>query len=126
MEALMAKTLDRRSFMKVTGAAGASVGLTGILQSGQAPAYAQGSKLHIVRWVDFVPASDETLKRILPEASGSRTCVIGFATSCRSAANASSADGRSRCSKSSIVCVSTSPSGWYSGGCSTPRIAAGA
>jgi len=54
-------TMDRRTFVRVTGAAAAG-GVAGILASGRAPAYAQGTKLHIVRWVDFVPASDETLK----------------------------------------------------------------
>ena len=62
--------MDRRSFMKVTGgAAAASTGLAGILESGRAPAYAQGTKLHIVRWVDFVPAGDEALRKQMPEAS---------------------------------------------------------
>src|SRR3990170_7407861 len=56
--------MDRRSFIKVTGAAAAaaSTGLAGVLESGRAPAYAQGARLHLVRWVDFVPASDEALK----------------------------------------------------------------
>ena len=40
-------------------------GLAGILESGRAPAYAQGAKLHLVRWVDFVPASDEALKKMI-------------------------------------------------------------
>ena len=60
-EALMAGTMNRRSFLKVSG--GASAGLAGILASGRAPAYAQGQKLHMVRWVDFVPAADEALKK---------------------------------------------------------------
>ena len=49
--------IDRRSFIKVTGAAAAaaSTGLAGILASGRAPAYAQGTKLHMVRWNDFIP-----------------------------------------------------------------------
>ncbi|MBI2467128.1 MAG: extracellular solute-binding protein [Candidatus Rokubacteria bacterium] len=67
----MGRRMDRRSFIKVTGAgaAAASTGLVGILESGRAPAYAQGTKLHIVRWVDFVPASDEVLKtKLIPEA----------------------------------------------------------
>jgi len=72
-EALMAGTMDRRSFLKVTGtttaAATAGVaGLAGILASGRAPAYAQGTKLHILRWNDFVPAADEVLMKQMPEA----------------------------------------------------------
>jgi multiple sugar transport system substrate-binding protein len=65
-EALMAGTMDRRSFLKVTGTT--SAGLAGILASGRAPAYAQGQKLHMVRWVDFVPAADEALKKQAVEA----------------------------------------------------------
>jgi multiple sugar transport system substrate-binding protein len=63
--------LNRRRFLKVTGAAAAVVsgGLEGILAARQAPAYAQGAKLHWVRWVDFIPESDVELKRQMPEAS---------------------------------------------------------
>jgi len=68
----MGTNLDRRSFIKVTGAgaAAASTGLAGILESGRAPAYAQGTKLHLVRWNDFIPEADVELKtRQIPEAS---------------------------------------------------------
>jgi multiple sugar transport system substrate-binding protein len=67
----MTGSINRRSFIKVTGTAAAvgSTGLAGILASGRAPAYAQGTKLHIVRWVDFVPAGDEVLRKQMPEAS---------------------------------------------------------
>jgi len=58
--------MDRRSFLKVTGTT--TAGLAGILASGRAPAYAQGQKLHMVRWVDFVPAADEALKKQAVEA----------------------------------------------------------
>ena len=53
----MAGTMDRRSFLKVAGstAAATSAGMTGILASGRAPAYAQGQKLHVLRWNDFIP-----------------------------------------------------------------------
>lgn len=70
MAALLPESLNRRSFIKLTGAsaAAASTGLAGILESGRAPAYAQGTRLHLVRWVDFVPASDEALKKLMPEA----------------------------------------------------------
>src|SRR3989442_4139093 len=58
------QNLDRRQFLKVSGAA------AGILAVGQAPAFAQGAKLHIVRWVDFIPEADVELKtRQMPEAS---------------------------------------------------------
>jgi multiple sugar transport system substrate-binding protein len=64
--------VDRRTFIKVGGAAGlaaAAGGVEGILAAGRAPAYAQGTRLHLVRWVDFIPESDVELKRQMPEAS---------------------------------------------------------
>src|SRR5512134_4042040 len=65
------QSIDRRTFLKVSGAVGvvaAAGGLEGILAAQRAPAYAQGSKLHIVRWVDFIPEADVELKRQMPEA----------------------------------------------------------
>src|SRR5262245_14537856 len=65
------KGLNRRSFIKVSGgaAAVAATGIEGIVASRRAPAHAQGTKLHIVRWVDFIPEADVELKRQMPEAS---------------------------------------------------------
>ena len=55
--------IDRRKFLQSTG------GLAGILASGRAPAFAQGTTLHWLRLGDFVPASDTLLRReLLPEA----------------------------------------------------------
>ena len=63
-------TVDRRGFLKTAGAAAAVAGgIEGILAARRAPAFAQGTKLHWVRWVDFVPESDVELKRQMPEAS---------------------------------------------------------
>jgi multiple sugar transport system substrate-binding protein len=67
-----ASRIDRRTFLKVGGAVGvvaAAGGLEGILAAQRAPAYAQGTKLHWVRWVDFIPEADVELKRQMPEAS---------------------------------------------------------
>src|ERR687891_574284 len=63
--------IGRRGFLlTVTGAAAvASTGIEGIVAAGRAPAYAQGTKLHWVRWVDFIPESDVELKRQMPDAS---------------------------------------------------------
>lgn len=64
--------IDRRTFIKVGGALGvvaAAGGLEGILAARRAPAYAQGTKLHWVRWVDFIPESDVELKRQMGDAS---------------------------------------------------------
>lgn len=50
--------IDRRRLLAVSG------GLAGILASGRAPAYdAQGTTIHWLRWNDFVPASDQLLRR---------------------------------------------------------------
>src|SRR2546428_9901681 len=54
--------MQRRTFLKAAGVAG-------IVAAGRAPAFAQGTKLHIVRWVDFIPEADLELKRQAPEAS---------------------------------------------------------
>src|SRR3989449_1778113 len=66
-----AKRLNRRQFIKATctTAAVAMTGIEGIVAARRAPAYAQGTKLHWVRWVDFIPESDVELKRQMPEAS---------------------------------------------------------
>ena len=65
-----ARSMNRRHFLKVSGTAAVAVtGIEGILAARQAPAYAQGTKLHWVRWNDFIPESDVELKRQMPEAS---------------------------------------------------------
>jgi multiple sugar transport system substrate-binding protein len=66
-----AKGLNRRQFIKRTGAtaAVAATGIEGIIAARRAPVFAQGTKLHWVRWVDFIPESDVELKRQMPEAS---------------------------------------------------------
>src|SRR5438876_8551669 len=54
----------RRKFLQAYGAR-----LAGILASHQAPVFAQQSSVHWIKWNDFVPASDELLRKtILPEA----------------------------------------------------------
>jgi multiple sugar transport system substrate-binding protein len=65
------RELNRRAFLTTTGAAVgvAATGLEGILEAGRTPAFAQGTKLHILRWVDFIPACDVELKRQAGEAS---------------------------------------------------------
>jgi multiple sugar transport system substrate-binding protein len=65
-----APRLGRRAFIKTAGiAAVAAGGLEGVIAARRAPAFAQGTKLHWVRWVDFIPESDVELKRQMPEAS---------------------------------------------------------
>src|SRR6266540_3141531 len=56
----------RRSFLKFSGGGAivaATGGMAGILASGRAPAYAQATTVHWLRWNDFVPASDQLLRR---------------------------------------------------------------
>jgi multiple sugar transport system substrate-binding protein len=53
----------RRKFLKATG------GMAAILATGRAPAFAQGTELHWLRWNDFVPACDTLIRTKLgPEA----------------------------------------------------------
>ena len=66
----MAKT-KRRSVLKLAGgtAAVSLGGLAGILATGRAPAYAQQRTVHWLKWVDFVPATDQMFRReLMPEA----------------------------------------------------------
>jgi len=72
--------MDRRDFIKGSsaGAAIAATGIEGILAVRRAPAFAQGSKLHIVRWVDFIPEADVELKRQAPEASKALGAEVTF------------------------------------------------
>src|SRR6476661_4170414 len=61
----------RRSVIKLAGSAAAvaSTGMAGILATGRTPAYAQQKTVHWLRWVDFVPASDQLLrKELVPQA----------------------------------------------------------
>ncbi len=55
--------VPRRTFLKGAAAASAGAvtlgGIPGILAAGQAPAYPQGTKLHLLQWLNFVPAGDK-------------------------------------------------------------------
>ena len=55
-------------------------GIEGILAARRAPAFAQGTKLHWVRWVDFIPESDVELKRQMPEASKAARAEVALET----------------------------------------------
>ena len=57
--------IDRRRLLKLSSAGALTTGtggLAGILASGRAPAFAQGTSLHWLKFVDFVPVSDQLLK----------------------------------------------------------------
>ena len=63
------RRINRRKLLKLSGAStmAAGSGLAGILASGRAPAYAQGTALHWLKFVDFVPVSDQLLKGTLKD-----------------------------------------------------------
>src|SRR5882672_3191068 len=70
--------IGRRKLLKFTGAgalAARTGGIAAILATGRAPAYAQGSSVHWLRWNDFVPASDELLKKEIAPAAEK---AVGF------------------------------------------------
>src|SRR5215468_8109372 len=53
-------TVTRRNFLK--GGTALVGGMSGMLAAGRAPAYAQATTVHWLRWTDFVPASDQLLR----------------------------------------------------------------
>ena len=65
--------IHRRKLLKLSGAgaiAAKTGGIAAILASGRAPAYAQGTTVHWLRWNDFVPTSDKVLReQIVPAAA---------------------------------------------------------
>jgi multiple sugar transport system substrate-binding protein len=56
----------------------ATTGLAGILAAGRGPAHAQGTKLHVLRWNDFIPQADAELKRQAVEAGKALGAEITF------------------------------------------------
>jgi multiple sugar transport system substrate-binding protein len=66
----MAQT-KRRSVIKLAGSAAAvaSTGMAGILATSRSPALAQQKTVHWLKWVDFVPATDQMFsKEMMPAA----------------------------------------------------------
>ena len=76
--------IARRKFLKLSAGVAGAAGLGGIdaiLAGSRAPAYAQQATLHWLRWNDFVPASDQLLrKELLPEAEKALGIKITFET----------------------------------------------
>src|SRR5262245_11459212 len=56
----------------------AAAGIEGILAAGRAPAWAQGTRLNVLRWVDFIPACDVELKRQAGDASKALGAEVVF------------------------------------------------
>src|ERR671925_2225862 len=61
---------DRRAFLKLmTGAVTgvAAGGIPGMVAAQKAPSFPKGTKLNVLEWVSFVPASDVEFKRLAAE-----------------------------------------------------------
>jgi multiple sugar transport system substrate-binding protein len=72
--------VDRRTMLKGAAGAVAVAGIEGILAGRRAPAFAQGTKLHLLQWVDFIPEGDVELKRQCAEASKLLGAEVVFET----------------------------------------------
>jgi len=71
--------VTRRRFIAGSAAVGiAATGIEGILAARRAPAFAQGTRLNILRWVDFIPACDVELKRQAVDASKALGAEVVF------------------------------------------------
>ena len=67
--------ISRRTILQGTG------GMAAILATGRAPAFAQEATIHWLRWNDFVPASDEVLrKQIIPECKKATGITLNIET----------------------------------------------
>src|SRR6266481_10131524 len=78
----MAQT-KRRFVIKLAGSAAAvaSTGMAGILATGRSPAFAQQKTVHWLKWVDFVPATDQMFrKELMPEAEKALGVKINLET----------------------------------------------
>jgi multiple sugar transport system substrate-binding protein len=73
--------VTRRRFVQGSTALATAGGMAGILASRTAPAYAQATTVHWLRWNDFVPASDQLWRReLLPEGEKALGLKINFET----------------------------------------------
>jgi multiple sugar transport system substrate-binding protein len=73
--------VTRRRFVQGSTALATAGGMAGILATRTAPAYAQAATVHWLRWNDFVPASDQLLRReLLPEGEKALGIKINFET----------------------------------------------
>src|SRR4029077_2483118 len=73
--------VPRRGFLQGSTALATAGGMASILATRTAPAYAQATTVHWLRWNDFVPASDQLLRReLLPEGEKALGIKINFET----------------------------------------------
>src|SRR2546426_2017548 len=59
--------VDRRTFLRAAGAAAVVGGIPTMVAAQKAPSFPKGTKLNILEWVSFVPASDVEFKRLATE-----------------------------------------------------------
>jgi multiple sugar transport system substrate-binding protein len=72
--------MHRRTFLKTAGVVGATAGLEGILAARRAPAFAQGTKIHLLQWVDFIPEGDVEVRRQVTEYQKQTKVEVTFET----------------------------------------------
>ena len=73
------KKITRRTALK--GGTALVGGMAGILATGRAPAFAQGTTVNWIRWNDFVPASGQLLRReLIPEGEKALGIKINLET----------------------------------------------
>jgi len=76
--------VTRRKLLKLSGAGAVATkagGIAAILATGRAPAYAQATTVHWLRWNDFVPACDQLLRqKIFPEAEKALGIKVNYET----------------------------------------------
>ena len=72
---------ERRTFLRGAAAGlAATSGLEAILASRQAPAFAQGTEVHLLQWVDFIPEGDAELRRQVAEYSAQTKIKVTLET----------------------------------------------
>src|SRR5262247_4657098 len=73
--------VTRRRFVQGSTALATAGGMASILATRTPPAYAQTASVHWLRWNDFVPASDQLLRKdILPEGEKALGVKINMET----------------------------------------------
>src|SRR5215470_7409630 len=73
--------VTRRRFVQGSTALATAGGMASILATRTPPAYGQTASVHWLRWNDFVPASDQLLrKEILPEGEKALGIKINLET----------------------------------------------
>src|SRR5262249_14458489 len=73
--------VTRRRFVQGSTALATAGGMASILATRTPPAYAQATTVHWLRWNDFVPATDQLLrKELLPEGEKALGIKINFET----------------------------------------------